>query len=430
MHLYATPEIFYFGGPDVTLRPPTAQATTRVNANNPDLGSINPFPVREIRFARLEPGPGGVPVEQGWNILMARADGSPFPTGVYTALRSHPGGAPPFSDCFRLNGDGWGGDYDSASLNVRDVSYGSGGTLERLAIDFVITEGPFSHNLYGELRYNSLVPLGPSRLTNVSTRLRAGTGAEVSIGGFVVEGTELKKLTIRALGPTLESRGVSRVARLIELTLHDAQGAVIAKLTPGVGLQRIQTSYDVWMSDGYADGIIGFLQSGEPDMGANLPPGAYTVIARSIDPPEGGVVLIEVYDIAAGSPARPVNLSTRGAVGTGDQVMIGGFVVAGPSPHRFIVRAIGPSLAPLGVPGALADPTLELYDSTGTSLAQNDNWQDTQAAEVTASGFVPANAAESAIVVTLQPGAYTAIVRGKNGTTGIGLVEVFDLGPP
>jgi hypothetical protein len=118
------------------------------------------------------------------------------------------------------------------------------------------------------------------------------------------------------------------------------------------------------------------------------------------------------------------NISSRGFVQTDDNVMIGGFIVVGTSSQRVIVRAIGPSLP---VPGALGDPTLELYNSNGVIIASNDNWRSDQEAEIIASTVPPTNDLESAIVATLPPTAHTAIVRGKDGTTGVALVEVFAL---
>ena len=139
----------------------------------------------------------------------------------------------------------------------------------------------------------------------------------------------------------------------------------------------------------------------------------------------------EVSYIVPGSgptPSHLANISARLNVGVDDDVLIGGFIVGGPEPKRMILRAIGPSLTEAGVSGAMADPTLELYDSTGATVATNDNWQSSaQASEISVSGLAPTNPLESAILATLQPGNYTAIVRGLNNTTGIALVEGYEL---
>jgi hypothetical protein len=123
------------------------------------------------------------------------------------------------------------------------------------------------------------------------------------------------------------------------------------------------------------------------------------------------------------------NISTRGKVETGDNVMIGGFVVGGADPTKVLVRAIGPSLAQSGVAQPLADPVLELRDSNGGLIATNDNWGSSQQAAIKATGLQPKDSHESAILKTLSPGSYTAIVKGQNNTTGVALVEVYNLSP-
>jgi hypothetical protein len=139
--------------------------------------------------------------------------------------------------------------------------------------------------------------------------------------------------------------------------------------------------------------------------------------------------LIEVYDLQPGGTAKLANLSTRASVKTGNNVMIGGFIIGNGSANT-VVRALGPSLTASGVPGALPDPTLELRDGDGALILSNDDWQDnaTQSAALTAAGMAPPNAKESAVIKVLPPGAYTAVVQGKNGTAnGVGLVEVYNI---
>jgi hypothetical protein len=141
-----------------------------------------------------------------------------------------------------------------------------------------------------------------------------------------------------------------------------------------------------------------------------------------------GVALVELYDISTLANAKFTNMSTRGSVGAGDNMLISGFIVGDVDSATVVVRAIGPSLASYGVGGVLSDPTLTIYDSTGSAIASNDNWQDDpNAILVQKNGLAPPNAAESALVLHLPPGAYTAIVRGANGGTGIGLAEVYTL---
>jgi hypothetical protein len=139
-----------------------------------------------------------------------------------------------------------------------------------------------------------------------------------------------------------------------------------------------------------------------------------------------GVALFELYDLDPQS-SKIVNISTRGNAGIGDNVMIGGFIVGGDQSIDVIVRALGPTLTDFGVAGALADPTLELYDGNGTIIGQNDDWKSAQQAAIQNSGYAPPKDAEAAILAKLQPGNYTAIVRGKNNTTGVALVEVYNL---
>jgi len=149
----------------------------------------------------------------------------------------------------------------------------------------------------------------------------------------------------------------------------------------------------------------------------------YTAIVRGANGGTG-VGLIEIFDGDRTVNSKLGNISSRGRVQTGDNVMIGGFIIAGSASQRVIVRAIGPSLP---VPGALENPTLELFNSNGVVIASNDDWRSTQQAEIIASGLSPSNDLESAIAATLPPGGNTAIVRGLNQTIGVGLVEVFAL---
>ena len=194
-------------------------------------------------------------------------------------------------------------------------------------------------------------------------------------------------------------------------------------LSPANQVRDIQAS-GYAPSDGRESAII-----------ADLPPGNYTAIVRGVNNMTG-VALVEVYDLSPDTSSILSNISTRSFVQTDDNVMIGGFIVQGTQPKRVIVRAIGPELTQYGVPNALANPTLELHDGTGALIASNDNWITTiiggiitsnQVAEIQASGHAPGDGRESAIIADLPPGNYTAIVRGVNNTTGVGLVEVYDL---
>ncbi len=258
---------------------------------------------------------------------------------------------------------------------------------------------------------------------NISTRLAVGTSDNVLIGGIIVTGNAPKKVIVRAIGPSLTQYGVPGALRDPTLELHDHTGAMI-------------DFNDNWMDSANEQAIIdsGLAPSNnlESAILATLDPGNYTAIIRGNNGTTGAA-LVEVYDLGTASldvssNAQLANISTRGLVQTGDNVMIGGFIVRGDMPATVIVRAIGPSLTAYGVAGALQDPTLELHDGTGAVIGTNDNWQnDPGAAQIQADHLAPTDNRESATIVTLAPGNYTAIVRGQNDTTGVALVEAFVL---
>jgi N-acetylneuraminic acid mutarotase len=269
-------------------------------------------------------------------------------------------------------------------------------------------------------------PLAGSQLGNISTRAFVQTGDNVMIGGFIVQGAQPKRVIIRAIGPELTQHGVPNAMSNPTLELHDVTGALIA-------------SNDNWQTT-IIGGIITSDQRAEirasghaPRDGresaiiADLPPGNYTAIVRGVNDTTG-VALAEVYDISGNAISTLGNISTRSFVQTGDNVMIGGFIVQGTQPKRVILRAIGPELAQHGVPSPLADPILDLHNNTGALIGSNDNWMDApNVQEIIDSGHAPTDPRESAIVTTLPPGNYTAIVRGVNNITGVALVEVYDL---
>lgn len=258
---------------------------------------------------------------------------------------------------------------------------------------------------------------GPTSLANISTRLRVETGDSVLIGGFiVVTGTQPKRVIVRAMGPSLPLGGA--LADPV-LELRNSSGGLIA-------------SNDDWRTDQQAEIIATGIPPAnnlESAIVATLAANnsAYTAIVRGYNGGTG-IGLVEAYDLDNTVNSRLGNISTRGFIGTGDNVMIGGFIVVAQSSTRVIVRAIGPSL-PIG--DALADPTLALHDGNGTLLQSNDNWRTGgQEAEIIATTIPPSNDLESAIVRNLVSGNYTVIVRGAGNGIGVGLVEAYDLGPP
>jgi len=190
-------------------------------------------------------------------------------------------------------------------------------------------------------------------------------------------------------------------------------------------------SNDNWQTAANASQIPAALRPTDPRESAilaTLQPGAYTAIVSGKGG-TSGIALVEVYDLDNASSSELANISTRGIIQTGDFVMIGGFIPAGPpgTSIQVLVRAKGPSLAQFGIPDALADPSLRLFNGNGTVIGSNDNWKDTQQAQIQATGNAPTNDLESAILITLTPGNYTAIVSGKNGGAGVGQVEVFNI---
>jgi hypothetical protein len=159
-----------------------------------------------------------------------------------------------------------------------------------------------------------------------------------------------------------------------------------------------------------------------------LAPGAYTAVLRGKNSGTG-VGLVEVYDLEAASQAKVINISTRGFILTGENVMIGGLIVTGNGPSQLVIRAIGPSLSEFGVPNALDDPFLELHSGNGDIIFTNDNWQESQGQALRDTGLTPSHEKESAILISLTPGNYTAVMRGADGGVGNGLVEFYKLTP-
>ncbi len=261
-------------------------------------------------------------------------------------------------------------------------------------------------------------PTPTANLVSISTRMKVGTGDDVLIGGFVIKGTQPKKLLLRGIGPTLAQYGVNGTLADPILELRDVTGALVA-------------ANDNWQAGGQVSEITAAGKAppnaAEAALIATLNPGSYTAIIRGAND-STGVALVEGYELDA--PAtRLTGISTRGRIGLGDDVMIGGFSVQGTASKRLLIRGLGPSLAAY-VNGALGNPVLELYNASGTLLAINDDWtQSAQYSDIVNSGQAPPHSLDSAILATLAPGSYTAIVRSAANTPGIALVEVYDLEP-
>jgi arylsulfate sulfotransferase len=260
--------------------------------------------------------------------------------------------------------------------------------------------------------------VGPQAL-NLSSRGLVSSGDNVLIGGFIITGTDPKTLVLRALGPSLSGFGLSGLLNDPVLRVYNSSRTLIA-------------SNDNWQDHiGAAYIVQNGLAPTNPSESATLlqtlAPGAYTVIVTGKDSTPG-IGLVELYDVSPLSNSKLGNISARGFVGTGDNVLISGFIVGDVESATVVVRALGPSLDPFGVSNPLSDPVLMIHDSKGSAIAINDNWHDgNNATDIQRKGLSPPNALDSAIVLHLPAGSYTAIVRGANGTTGNALVEVYDL---
>ena len=259
----------------------------------------------------------------------------------------------------------------------------------------------------------------PARALNLSTRAMVGAGDDAMIGGMIISGGGPKRVMVRALGPSLAAAGVDGSLADPTLQVYNASGAIVA-------------ANDDW-SESEDAGAIAATTIAPPNpresaVVANLPAGDYTAVVRGVAD-TSGIALVEVYDLAPAA-GQLANIATRARVESDEQVMIGGFILAGDAPSRVMLRAIGPSLGVGGsaVAGALRDPVLELRDAAGNLMATNDDWQGgAQSEQIAATGIAPSDPAEAAIIATLEPGSYTAIVHGSEGSSGVALVEVYNL---
>ncbi len=364
----------------------------------------------------------------------ATLSGGVSPTGLITFKVYGPddstcGGPVAFSSVSKVNGDGT---YSSAAFTPT-----AAGTYR-----FVVTYSGDTHSASfatacGDASETVVVSPAPTptptpgSLGNVSTRLQVGTGNNVLFAGFIIQGNAPKTVLIRSAGPSLASFGVPGALGNPQLELHDANNTI--------------GTNDNWQTTQLggvitSDQVAAIQNSGvapadpaEPAIIATLSAGSYTAIVQGVGGTQG-VATVEVYDLSPNTGATLANISTRGFIQTGDNVMIAGFIIVNQA-SRVIVLATGPSLIPLGINNALTNPRLELHDASGT-LAGNDDWQTTQlggiitsdqSAAIQNSGLAPSNPAESAIIATLAPGSYTAIAQGVSGGTGVGVVAVYKI---
>jgi len=315
------------------------------------------------------------------------------------------------------NGDG----SFNASLNV---PISNGRIITATATDAVGNTSEFSAGLVVPAQQPVPTPTAtptaaPTNALNLSTRARVDTGDRVVIGGFIITGNASKKVVVRGLGPSLSRFNLSGLLLDPVLELRQANGSLILLTDNWKDNQRVQIEGSVYQPTDDRESVIL----------ATLQPAAYTA-TLSGKGQTAGIGTVEVYDNDQEADSQLANISTRGFVQTGDNVMIGGFMLGlGSSNVRVAVRGLGPSLSQFGLSNLLADPNLELHDSNGATLASNDDWQSdpVSAGNLTANGLALSDSKESGIFTSLPPGAFTAILTGKNGGVGIGLVEIYNL---
>ena len=247
--------------------------------------------------------------------------------------------------------------------------------------------------------------------------MRVQAGDDVLIAGFIVQGSEHKRILVRGVGPSLATFGIADPLQDPTLELNASGGTLLA-------------SNDNWLQNVNAPEIVASgLAPSNPNESALLlflPPGTYTAVLRGKGG-SSGIGLLEVYDLDAGNATTVVNISTRGFVLTGDNIMIAGLIITGNETSALVLRGIGPSLSDVGVPSVLANPFLELHDGNGALIQANNDWRESQEIPLQRIGLAPTNNLESAILIFVPPGNYTAVLKDADGGTGNGLVEVYNI---
>jgi hypothetical protein len=286
--------------------------------------------------------------------------------------------------------------------------------------EFPATPGAFQTNHHGgddvfiaKFDFSATAPT--DQLLNIATRLPVQTGDNVLIGGFIITGTQPKKVLIMGIGPSL--------AQFFSGSLSDPT------LELHQGDQLLQTN-DNWIETRAEIEATGLHPSNDLESAIvrTLDPGSYTAVLRG----KGGATgigVVQAYDLNQAAQSKFGNIATRGFVDSGDNAMIGGFIIgpAGGTTTTVVMRAIGPSLANFGITGALQDPTLELHNGNGAVIAFNDNWKDDANKSKVPQSLQPSDPRESVLYRVLAPGNYTAVMRGTGSSTGIGLVEIYNL---
>jgi uncharacterized delta-60 repeat protein len=338
-------------------------------------------------------------------------------TGIYAAGQIEPRGAAKQIGVCRFNFDG------SRDPNF-NVQLDEEATLTQLLVQpegQLLIAGHFTR-VNGLERHGiaRIIGSAPPKLANISTRVAVRTGDLVAIGGFIITGSSPKRVIIRALGPSLQTSGVTtETLANPEIEVYDSAAKIVAR-------------NDDWRATQAEEIIASGLPptaDAESAVVLTLQPGGYTAIIRGRDG-QSGTALAEIYDLDPAADSALANISTRGSVGIHDDMMIAGFILRGAEPQTVVVRAVGPSLASVGVQGPLQNPSIALYDQSGSAIAANDDWAQTQQTELEAYGLGMASAQEAALVLRLPPGPYTAVVRSADNGTGIALVEVYNIPEP
>jgi hypothetical protein len=269
--------------------------------------------------------------------------------------------------------------------------------------------------------------LARQRLVNISTRARVASGDSVAIAGFVISGEESKPVLIRAVGPTLAAAPFNLAGALTSPRLELFRGQTSLAVNTGIAANRLAIDAAGQQAGAFALGSSG----ADAAILTTLAPGAYTAVVSSTSN-TAGVALIEVYDLSSAAAGQKLlNIATRASAGTNENTLIAGFVVPPGAAKRVLVRGVGPGLTPFGVSGVVAQPTLQLL-SGSTTVAQNTNWTTSADRDAIASSSAQVGAFglannDSALIATLTPGNYTAIVTGAGGATGVALIEVYEL---
>jgi outer membrane protein assembly factor BamB/subtilisin family serine protease len=306
----------------------------------------------------------------------------------------------------------------SATYTVGSVSAANAGT-------YTVTVTSGSSTVTSSTATVTVSTAAPGRIVNLSARADVGTGSNILIAGFVIRGTGSKQVILRGVGPTLGTAyNVTGSLSQPELTLiNSVTSLTIQQATAWGGNATLAAAFvpvgAFSLPSGSADSAIEVA----------LPAASYTSQISGLNGTTG-VALAEIYDADTGVPsASLVNISARASIGTGSNILIAGFVIQGSQTVQVLLRGVGPTLTGFNVTGAISQPEIDLYNSSSVKINSNTGWANNAAvvaADTQAGAFaLTAGSADTAMVVTLAPGAYTLQMSGQNGTTGVGLVEVY-----